>query len=148
MRTFNQNNAIRLVGSPHSMAAAGYTNWQNMVGFRRLTFLVGVDDDLGGDVDVQAYEATSAAGANAQSLGNDYAGTFTAGDHDGFGGSVEVLADKLSSGYSYVGLHISPAAETVVTAFAVLSDPYSAPVSNTENDGIAFVAGSSAEVAS
>ncbi len=142
MRTFNQNNAIRLVGSPHSMAAAGYTNWLSMVGFRRVTFLVGVDDDLGADVEVQAYEATSAAGANAQSLGTGYAGTFVAGDHDGFGAAIELRADKLGEDYTHVGLHINPGATTVVGVFAVLSEPYSAPTSNAEDDGIAFVAGS------
>lgn len=138
-RTFLENHAVRLVGSPATWAAAAcYTDWTDITGFRRIDFLVG-NGELDGDMSIKVYEATSAAGANAQEVDTGLRATFHNGADEDMAGLIEVLAEDLTTGYPYVALLVTPGATDSFCAFAVLSEPYGNElVGNDTTDGVAF----------
>jgi hypothetical protein len=134
------NYGFRMVATPATYAAAAaYGLWVNMVGFRRVTFMMG-NGELDSDMTFKVYEATSAAGANAQEVDTVLRNTFANGTHEGYGAVIEVLADNLTDGYPYVTIQATPGATDTYCCFAILGDPYVAPVSNANDatDKVAF----------
>jgi hypothetical protein len=139
-RTFNDNHAVRLVGSPAAWAAAAvYTDWTSMVGFRRCTFLVG-NGELDANMAMAVYEAKDATGTDAQAI-SGLSDTFHNGADEDRAGIIEVRDTDLTVGYPYVALLVTPGAADSFCAFAVLGEPYDLPCSNTTTDGVAFVTG-------
>lgn len=140
MRTFNDNWAVRSVHTPGQHAAnAHYGSWINMTGFRRIAFLPHTGNQTD-NVVWAAYEATSAAGANATLL-TGLTGTNHDTVDDGFPGIIEVREADLTVGYPYVTLLCTPAASTDLSCVAVLGEAYEDPVSNAVADGVAFNVG-------
>jgi hypothetical protein len=138
--TFNQEWAVRLVGSPAVWANAYvYTDWVAIAGHRRVVFLVG-NAELDGDMALAVYEATSAAGAGAQAL-TGLSDSFVDGTDEDRAGIFEVRDIDLSDGFTHVGLLVYPGATDGFCAFALLGESYERPVSNLTTDGVAFVTG-------
>lgn len=139
-RTFNEAHAVRLIGSPGAWAAAAvYTDWTSMVGFRRMTFIVG-NGELDANMAIAAYEAQDASGTGAQAL-SGLSNTFHNGADEDRAGIIEVRDTDLTVGYPYVALLVTPGAEDSFCAFAILGEPYEMPCSNETTDGVAFNTG-------
>lgn len=139
-RSFNDDWAVRLVGSPASWAnAAVYTDWVAIAGYRRCVFLVG-NGELDADMTLAVYEATSAAGAGAQAI-SGLSASFVNGTDEDRAGILEVRDSDMSAGYTHLALLVTPGAADSFCAFAVLGEALDYPVSNATTDGVAFVTG-------
>jgi len=140
MRTFNDNHAVRLIGSPAEWAAAAaYTDWVPIAGYRRCTFLVG-NGELDADMALAVYEATDASGTDAQAI-SGLADSFVDGTDEDRAGILEVRDVDMSDGFTHLALLVTPGAADSFCAFAVLSEGYTMPASNATTDGVAFVTG-------
>lgn len=139
-RTFNDNWAVRLVGTPGTWAASAvYTDFVSMVGYRRCAFIVG-NGDLDDDLDVKVYEAKDDSGTDAQAIAG-LTDAFVNGTDEERAGIIEVREADLSDGYTHVGLLVTPAATDSFCAFALLGEAYQNPVSNGTEDGVAWIVG-------
>jgi hypothetical protein len=139
-RTFNDDWAVRLVGSPATWAAAAvYTDWTPIAGFRRCAFIVG-NGELDDDLAMAVYEATDASGTDAQAI-SGISDSFVNGTDEDRAGIFEVRDSDMSDGYTHLALLVTPAATDTFCAFAILGEAYSYPVSNATTDGVAFVTG-------
>lgn len=145
-RTLNENLAIRMGGTPATWAAAAvYGNWVQLKGKARRALGIALSGELDGDLAVEVFEATDSSGTGAQEL-NAAAGvtdgeSFANGTDESRVGLIEVLADDLSSGYTHIAFKVTPAATDGFAGVWILSDLYEYPAENTEDDGVAFVAG-------
>jgi hypothetical protein len=143
MRTFNQNNAVRVVGTPGSWAAAAVDGlWHNMTGYQRATFIP-MNGELDANMAVAIYAASDAEGTGAEAL-TGKSGTFTNGTDEGRAGIIEVLQSDLPAGKPYVTARCTPGAADAYACALILSENYEAPVSNGTANGIAFAAGQQA----
>ena len=90
-RTFNENNAVRMVHTPDDAydTVATYGTWINMQGFRRVTFIP-LAAGLSGNIVCKPYEATDASGTNAAEIDTALAGTFANGTDENLPGIIEV----------------------------------------------------------
>lgn len=139
-RTFNDNWAVRLVGTPAAWAAAAvYTDFVSMVGFRRCAFIVG-NGELDADMAIAVYEATDASGAGAQAI-SGLSDSFVNGTDEARAGIIEVREADLSDGFTHVGLLVTPGAADSFCAFALLGEAYDNPVDNGTADGVAWIVG-------
>lgn len=130
-RTFNDNWAVRAVHTPDDAYATASVagTWVNMQGFRRCIFIP-ISGALDGNTTVQVWEATSAAGANAQEIDTALRGTFTNGSDDALPGIIEIRDTDLTADYNYVTLYVASAGQDPFACVAILGEPYSAPVDN------------------
>jgi len=139
-RTFNDNYAVRSMGTPGTWSAAAQyaeTTWINMQGYRRAIF-IGHAGELDANMTVAVYEATSSAGADAQAV-TALTGTFTNGTDEGLPGIIEIRDADLTDGYTYVNILVTPGATDGFSGVLLLTDSVSAPVTNTVNTHIAFL---------
>lgn len=140
MRSFNDMYAVRLVGSPAEWAAAAvYTDWTAMAGYRRCVFLVG-NGELDDDLAMAVYEATDSSGTGAQAI-SGLSDSFVNGTDEDRAGIFEVRDADMSDGYTHLALLVTPAAADSFCAFAVLGEALENPVDNATTDGVAFVTG-------
>ena len=139
-RTFNDNWAVRAVGSPATWAAAAmYTDWVAIAGFRRCVFLP-QNGELDGDMVIAVYEATDASGTSAQAI-SGLTDSFVNGTDEDRVGIIEVRDVDMSDGYTHLALLVTPAATDSFACVAVLGESYEAPVSNATTDGVAWIVG-------
>lgn len=139
-RTFNNNYAVRSMGTPGTWAAAAAyaeSTWTNMQGFRRAIF-IGHAGELDADMTVAVYEATSSAGANAQAVAT-LTGTFENGTDEGLPGIIEIRDADLTDEYHYINIRVTPGAADGFSGVLLLADPIDAPVTNTVDTHVAFV---------
>jgi hypothetical protein len=139
-RTFNNNFAVRSMGTPGQWAAAAAyceSTWINMQGYRRAIF-IGHAGELDADMTVAVYEATSSAGANASAVAA-LTGTFTNGTDEGLPGVIEIRDADLTEDYNYINIRVTPGAADGFSGIILLADPISAPVTNTVATHVAFV---------
>jgi hypothetical protein len=143
MRTFNQNNAIRMINTAATYAAAAvYGSWLSMVGYDRCT-VIGVVGAMSADVVMAIYEATDASGSDAQAL-TGLTGTFTNNEDEGLPGLIEVRAADLSDGFTHITALVTPAASASFGSLGIFSGAYAMPVTNTEDTHVAFNVGEEA----
>ncbi|MCC6361852.1 MAG: hypothetical protein IT450_24215 [Phycisphaerales bacterium] len=141
MRTLNDNLAIRMIHTPGGdyAAAAVDGTWVSMAGYRRILF-VSLAGGLDGNIAVAAYEATDAAGSDAQAL-SGLSDSFVNGTDEDRVGLIEVRDVDLSDGFGYVTIRVTPAATDPYSCIAILGEPITAPVSNATTDDVAFNTG-------
>lgn len=139
-RTFNNNYAVRSMGTPGTWSAAAQyaqSTWINMQGFRRAIF-IGHAGELDANMTVAVYEATDSAGTGAQAV-TALAGTFTNGTDEGLPGVIEIRDADLTAGYNYINVLVTPGATDGFSGVLLLADPIAAPVTNTVDTHVAFV---------
>lgn len=139
-RTFNENNAVRMIHTPATYAAAAvYGDWVSMVGYRRCTFIC-LAGELDDDIAIAAYQAADATGTDPEAL-SGLSESFVNGTDESRVGIIEVREADIDNDHPYVGVKVTPAATDGFACIAVLSEPYEVPVSNATTDGVAFNVG-------
>lgn len=140
MRTFNDNNAVRMAATPATWAAAAvYGNWIAVAGFRRFTFIP-MNTELDGALLVEVFQATSSVGAGAAAV-TGLSNTFANGTDEARVGIIEVRDSDLLATTTHIALKVTPAATDSFGAVCILSEPYEAPVLNGTTQGVAWVTG-------
>jgi hypothetical protein len=139
-RTFNENNAVRMIHTPGSHAAsAHYGEWVDMTGYRRCTFIMSAGE-LDGDMAVAAYRDSDGAASDPEAL-SGLSESFVNGTDESRVGIIEVREADLDADHPYVTIAVTPTAADGFACIAVLSEPYEVPVSNETTDGVAFNVG-------
>lgn len=140
MRTFNDNHAVRMAGTPATWAAAAvHGNWIAVAGYRRFTFIT-LNGELDGNLVAAVYKATDSSGTGAAAL-SGLTGTFTNGTDEARVGIIEVRDSDLGTDTTHISLRVTPGATDSFAAVCILSEPYELPVSNATTNGVAYNVG-------